>query len=126
MNSVTSKVSYLSGFVDGLEIDKTTKEGKAITQIVEALKQISLEIEDISENQRELEEYLDDIDEDLAYVEDELYDIEDDYDEEEDYDDFVEMKCEKCGEVVYVDAGILEDGEEITCPNCHGAISIEK
>lgn len=124
MNSVTSKVAYLSGFVDGLEIDKTTKEGKAITQIVEVLKQISLEIEDISDNQREMEEYLNDVDEDLAYVEDELYDIEDEYDED-DLDDFVEMKCGSCGEVVYVDAGIIEDGEVISCPNCHETINLE-
>jgi len=125
MNSINSKVSYLSGFVDGLEIDKTTKEGKAITQIVEVLKQMALEIEDISENQIELEEYLNEVDEDLAFVEDELYDIEDDY-EEDDLDDFVELKCDKCGDVVYVDGSIIKDGEEIFCPSCNEAISIEE
>jgi len=124
MNSVTSKVAYLSGFVDGLEIDKTTKEGKAIVQIIEVLKHISIELEDISENQRELEEYLNDLDEDLAYVEDDLYDIEDDY-EDEDLDDFVELKCGNCGEVIYVDAGIIDDREEITCPNCHEVLKLE-
>ena len=124
MNSVTSKVSYLSGFVDGLEIDKATKEGKAIVQIVEVLKQIAIEIEDISENQNELEEYLNDVDEDLSYVEDELYDMDEDYDDD-DVDDFVELKCDKCGDVVYVDASIIKDGEEVFCPNCNEVIITE-
>lgn len=122
MNSVTSKVAFLSGYVEGLELDKTTKEGKAINQIIQVLKQISEEIEIISENQADLEEYLNDIDEDLAYVEDDLYDIDDDYEDQ----DFVELKCGSCGETVYVDPGIVEDMEKITCPNCNQDIALDK
>lgn len=122
MNSITSKVAFLSGYVEGLELDKTTKEGKAVNQIIEVLKQMAEEIEMISENQLELEEYLNDIDEDLAYVEDDLYDIEDDYED----DDFVELKCGNCGETVYVDPGIVEDNEKITCPNCSQVIAFDK
>ncbi|MGE5627481.1 MAG: CD1247 N-terminal domain-containing protein [Solirubrobacterales bacterium] len=123
MNSVTSKVAFLSGYVEGLELDKTTKEGKAINQIIETLKQIAQEIDVISENQEELEEYLNDIDEDLAFVEDDLYDIEDDYEDDE---DFVELICGDCGETVYVDPAIMKDMEQITCPNCHKAIVLEQ
>jgi len=121
MESLTSKVAYLAGFIDGLELDKTTKEGKAIEQIIEVLKDMSLEIEGISENQIDIEDYLGELDEDLAYVEDDLYDKdEDDFDDnDEDMDDFIEMKCGSCGEVIYVDSVIVEDGEEMLCPRCH-------
>ena len=37
----------------------------------------------------------------------------------EDMDDFIEMKCGSCGEVIYVDSVIVEDGEEMLCPRCH-------
>lgn len=123
MNSVASKVAYLSGYVEGLEIDRTTKEGKAINQIIEVLKQMAQEIDLISENQKDLEEYLMDIDEDLAFIEDDLYDIDDDYEDDE---DFVELKCSACGETIFVDPGIFEDMEEITCPSCHKAVSMEQ
>jgi len=121
MESLTSKVAYLAGFIDGLELDKTTKEGKAIEQIIEVLKDMALEIEGISENQMDIEDYLGELDEDLAYVEDDLYDIdEDDYDDnDDDLDDFIEMKCGSCGEVIYVDSVIVEDGEDMLCPRCH-------
>jgi DNA-directed RNA polymerase subunit delta len=121
MESLTSKVAYLDGFIDGLELDKTTKEGKAIEQIIEVLKDMALEIEGISENQMDIEDYLGELDEDLSYVEDDLYDIdEDDYDDsDDDMDDFIEMKCGSCGEVIYVDSVIVEDGEDMLCPRCH-------
>ena len=121
MESLTSKVAYLAGFIDGLELDKTSKEGKAIEQIIEVLKDMALEIEGISENQMDIEDYLGELDEDLSYVEDDLYDIdEDDYDDnDDDMDDFIEMKCGSCGEVIYVDSVIVEDGEEMLCPRCH-------
>jgi DNA-directed RNA polymerase subunit delta len=121
MESLTSKVAYLDGFIDGLELDKTTKEGKAIEQIIEVLKDMALEIEGISENQMDIEDYLGELDEDLSYVEDDLYDIdEDDYDDsDDDMDDFIEMKCGSCGEVIYVDPVIVEDGEDMLCPRCH-------
>ena len=121
MESLTSKVAYLAGFIDGLELDKTSKEGKAIEQIIEVLKDMALEIEGISENQMDIEDYLGELDEDLSYVEDDLYDIdEDDYDDnDDDMDDFIEMKCGSCGEVIYVDSVIVDDGEDMLCPRCH-------
>lgn len=121
MESLTSKVAYLAGFIDGLELDKTTKEGKAIEQIIEVLKDMALEIEGISENQMDIEDYLGELDEDLAYVEDDLFDIDedDDDDDDEDMDDFIEMKCGSCGEVIYVDSVIVDDGEDMLCPRCH-------
>jgi formylmethanofuran dehydrogenase subunit E len=121
MESLTSKVAYLAGFIDGLELDKTTKEGKAIEQIIEVLKDMALEIEGISENQMDIEDYLGELDEDLAYVEDDLFDIDEDEDDDDDddLDDFIEMKCGSCGEVIYVDSVIVDDGEDMLCPRCH-------
>ena len=82
MDSIISKVSYLSGLVDGVAIDKNTKEGKVLVEIVNVLKDIAEEIVDISEAQRDMEEYIDAIDEDLCELQDGTYD--NDYEAHED------------------------------------------
>lgn len=126
MKSITSKVSYLSGLVDGLEIDNKSKEGKAILEIISVLKDMAMEIRDLNDATEDLEEYVVDLDEDLAYVEEELFD-EDYEDEYEDFEDenFIDLECDKCGEVVYIDKDILDDKEKVTCPNCHSNMNTE-
>lgn len=126
MDSLTSKVFYLTGFIDGIELDKTTKEGKAIEQILEVLKDIAGEVDELKENQIDIEDYLGEIDEDLAYVEDDLYETDEEEYEDSDLDDFIELKCKDCGEVIYVDAGIADEKEEIYCPSCHQLLKLDE
>ncbi|WP_406542256.1 CD1247 N-terminal domain-containing protein [Clostridium ljungdahlii] len=52
MNSIISKVSYLNGLVDGLKIDKSTNEGKMLIEIVNVLKSMAEEIDDMSRAQK--------------------------------------------------------------------------
>lgn len=122
MDSILSKVAYLNGLVEGLGIDDKSKEGKAILAISNVLKQMAEEIEEIKDSQIDMEDYMDAIDEDLSDVEDDLYG--DDYDCNSD-DDFEEVHCPYCDEVVYVDRDICEEHDEITCPNCHKNIEVE-
>lgn len=122
MNSIMSKVSYLSGLVDGLEIDKTSKEGKILAEIVTVLKDMAVEISEISESQKVVQEYIDAIDEDLTELQEDFYDEDYEFYEDEG-DNFVEIKCSTCGDFVYVDKDIIASGEEITCPNCHKKIA---
>ncbi|MBV7275053.1 CD1247 N-terminal domain-containing protein [Clostridium thailandense] len=122
MNSIMSKVSYLSGLVDGLDVDKNTKEGRILTEIVNVLKDMAVEISDISESQKIVQEYIDAIDEDLAELQEDFYDEDYEFYEDED-DNFIQIECAACGDSVYIDKDIIAKGEEITCPNCHKKIA---
>ena len=79
MNFLYEKVAYLNGLIDGMELDESTKEGKALVMIAEILEDIV--------------EVLEEMDEDLSNVEDELFgefDIEEFDDEDLDDVDLAE------------------------------------
>ncbi len=121
VSDIISKVAYLNGLVDGLEIDTTTKEGKVLTEIINVLKVIAEEVDEISESQKDMEDYINAIDEDLSSLQDDIYD--NDYELFEDEgDNFIQLKCSNCGDDVYVDKDIVKQKEKITCPNCHNLI----
>lgn len=120
MESLNSRVSYLNGLIEGLDIDKSTKEGRIITEIVSILKDMADEIKVLKSTQEDMEEYVDAMDDDLNKLENEFYDEDyDDYDE-----DFIDVKCPQCGETVYVDSDIIDDKDAITCPNCNHSIDL--
>ncbi|PRR78788.1 hypothetical protein CLLI_13700 [Clostridium liquoris] len=126
MDSLKSKISYLSGLIDGLGLEAEGKEGRIITEIVGILEQMADEIEEVQDSQNDMQEHIDALDEDLTSVEDDLYD-EDDYDDDyddENIEDFIDMTCDNCGETVYVDTAILKGKDSITCPNCHKDIPL--
>lgn len=126
MNSIISRVSYLNGLVEGLGITNETKEGKAITEIANILKDMAIEIEDLQNAQEEIEDYVDAIDDDLCDVEDELFESDDENeDEDECCDDYVHVECPHCNETVYLDTNIFNEKEEITCPSCHEPIVLD-
>lgn len=93
MDYLGQKVSYLKGLAEGLGIDDSSKEGKLLLHIVEALEDFADVLAETIENQVDLEEYVNFIDEDLADIEEDIYGEEDDddlYDEDEfdfDFDD---------------------------------------
>lgn len=126
MSSIKSRVAYLSGLIDGLEIEKGSKEGKIIREIVDVLEDIGEEFEDIQESQREIQEYVDALDEDLSLMEDEIYDEDDDDDfDEEDIENFINLKCPNCDETLYIDTAIIHSKDKILCPNCRKNIDID-
>jgi hypothetical protein len=73
MEFLYEKVAYLNGLIDGMELDESTKEGKALIVIAEILEDIVEELEDVMESQSEMEEFLDLMDEDLSNVEEEIF-----------------------------------------------------
>ena len=139
--SMTEKSAYLKGLADGLEYDKTTKEGKIIAALLElvdemaqAIAVVQNDIEEIDEDLDYLNEYIEEIDEDLSDVEDFL-DEECccDEDEDEEYEecdgdcascdgcdcgdeDYFEIICPSCGETVCFDSEL--DPENLLCPAC--------
>ena len=127
--TISEKVAYLKGLAEGLNIDTDkSKEGKLINVMIGILEEIGLAIEDLEENSLALGEEIDVLSDDLADVEAVVFDDEDeddDEDEEEEFDDdWFEVECPNCDEVLVVDEDALEEGY-IKCPNCDTEYSLD-
>ena len=153
--SMMEKAMYLKGLCDGLELDKTTKEGKLIAALLDMVTEMAAEMDDMQAEICELKDYCEELDEDLGDVEevlldlddedeedfddDDLFDDDDDIDyecdgncagcdfdcgfdeddelfDEEDEDEYFEVICPACGDVINFDSSI--DPENLRCPNC--------
>jgi formylmethanofuran dehydrogenase subunit E len=98
-----------------LALDAAKPEAKLINAIIDLLDDLTLTVSDLEDGLEILNEQVDAVDEDLDDLESYVYEeLDEDYDED---DDYFEIECPKCGEVVCVDEGVLEDGS-INCPNC--------
>ena len=124
--TISEKVAYLKGLAEGLNIDTDkSKEGKLINVMIDILDEIALSIEDLEENSLALGEEIDVLSDDLADVEDIVFDDEDEDEDEEDFDDdWFEVECPNCNEVLVVDEDALEEGY-IKCPNCDTEYSLD-
>lgn len=135
--TLTEKVAYLKGLVEGLGIDETTSQGKVTKAVVDILNDMALSIADLDECATELYEEVEALDEDLGNLEDDFYEEfeEDEYDdEEEDEDDdcdcdcccdeIYEVECPNCHEEICIDGEILDMGS-IDCPNCGEHLTFE-
>ena len=54
--SLTEKTAYIKGLADGLDYDKTTKEGKIIEALLDLVGEMAAEIADIQEDISEIDE----------------------------------------------------------------------
>ena len=146
--NLNEKMSYLQGLLAGLELDTSTKEGKAITQMAEVMSELVLYVDDLQSQVDELTELCDILDQDLGSVEDDFYDDdefecsgdcdscdeddwrdEDDddfaeFDDDEDDDELYEITCPSCGDTILLDEGMLEEGS-INCPNCNELLEFD-
>ena len=123
MSYLTEKMAYIRGLAEGLEIDETTKEGKLLLAIVEALSDTADELYELGDIQDEMQLQLDEVDEDLDDLESFVYGDDDDeyYDDD---DDEYEVECPSCGDMICFDADLL-DSDKITCPACGEEIELE-
>ena len=122
MSYLTEKMAYISGLAEGLEIDETTKEGKLLIAIVDALCDMADEIAEIEELQDEVQAQLDEVDEDLDALEGFVYDDEDDFEDDDEFG----VECPACGDMIYLDAETLSScGDKIVCPACNEEIELE-
>ena len=104
MNYLYQKVSYLKGLAEGLEIEESSKEGKLLLQIIEALEDFADVMNELNDKIDDVDEYVDFMAEDLADVEEEVFafiDDEDDYVYDEDdffNEDFdtIDIECPEC------------------------------
>ncbi|SCH08963.1 Uncharacterised protein [uncultured Ruminococcus sp.] len=129
---VARKAAYLQGLAKGLGIDDSTKEGKLLLALVDAFGDLAEEVSDMEDAWSELDEAIDVLDDDLQTLEEDFYS----FDEAEDDDDcdcgccdeeeeLYEVTCPQCGETVYLDPEMLEEGE-MNCPNCNELLEFIK
>lgn len=141
--TTSEKVAYLKGLMEGMELDKDSKEGKLFLAIADILEDLALDIEDLEENSLDLAEEIDAISDDLADVEDLIFDDDFDDDDFDDDDDcecgcgcgccgddddeepmFFEVTCPACENTITVDEDVLDLGA-IQCPNCGEMLEFE-
>ena len=135
--TISEKAAYLTGLMDGLELDTEKAEGKMIAAIVDLMGDVTRRLADVEETTIAISDELDEIEEDLDAIEDFIMDeddedwddedYEDDFDDEDDFEDegfdfgdeestIYEVKC-ACGSIINFDEETLEEGS-ITCPEC--------
>ena len=125
MMTVTEKVAYLKGLVEGLDLGKDDKEKKVINAVLDVLEDLALAVSDLDDEMELVTEQLDAVDEDLADLEEVFYEELDDCDCDCDDcdcgcdcdDEMYEVECPNCGEMIYFDEEIILDGEA-ECPAC--------
>ena len=140
--SMMEKAMYLKGLCEGLELDKTTKEGKLLGALLEMVTEMAEEMDDMQIQLDELADYCDELDSDLGDVEEVLLDLDDDcfdYDDDDDDDDDdedVDYECDGNCAACDFDCGYDEDEDElsededdeffeIVCPACGDVINFD-
>ncbi len=133
MDDLITKVAYLKGMANGLNIGEDTKEGKLLLKLLDIVEELSDAVVDLQDDQDDLLEYAEAIDQDLTDLEDDYYeDIvdEEDFDGEEideDFEgDYFTVECPDCKEIVYLDEELLEEDDtlEILCPKCERVVFV--
>ena len=126
---IEKKVAYLKGLAEGLALDENKPETKIINAMLDVLDELAMSVTDLEDAMDIFSEQLDAVDEDLDELENFVYeelddcdcDCDDCYDDEEEYYD---VECPSCGEVICVDRDILEEGS-ICCPKCNELLEFE-
>ena len=140
--TLTEKAAYIKGLADGLNYNKESAEGKLIAALIDMVDEMAQTISDLEADVVELNDYIEEIDEDLGDVEEYLAEDDDDDDDDcecdgdcdccdeccdcdcdcfDDDEEYYEIKCPSCGEVVCFDESI--DPEDLMCPACHEKIA---
>lgn len=140
--SLTEKVAYIKGLVDGNGTDD-----KIINLLIDLLDDLAHDVTALKEENETLREYIEEIDDDLGYLEDVVYeDLDGECDDvspdcdycdgdcedcmcDDDCDscdrnseyDFFKVTCPSCNEQVYLDNSI--DPSNVICPSCHNKFS---
>ncbi|MHB1610134.1 MAG: CD1247 N-terminal domain-containing protein [Sulfobacillus sp.] len=129
MADLRRKVSYLSGMAERYDLADQGRQGKILAEMVQVLRELSLDVEEVQANQLELEEYVEEIDSDLMTLEEDVYvgtsedeDDDDDDDlrfEEDDNEGYIELECPVClQDSLYNEALFDEEGIQLSCPHC--------
>ena len=128
--SMTEKVAYLRGLLEGMDLDKDKKEVKIIEAVIDVLDDMAATVSELEEGYQDMADQLDEVDADLGDLEEEFYGGCDDDecdcccgdDDEEDLEDemddcYYEVTCPSCQETICLSEDLIAEGK-IDCPNC--------
>ncbi len=113
--TLTEKVAYIKGLMDGFELDKESKEVRVLAAMLDLIDDMAEEVSALGEDFDELDDQVAMIDEDLNAMEEMVYGYE---------EDSYEVECPSCGEIFLIDEQSAIEGET-SCPNCGEEIEVE-
>ena len=128
--TITAKVAYVRGLMEGLDLDADKKEVKVLNAVIELLDDMAATVSELEEGYQDMADQLDEVDADLGDLEEEFYGGCDDDecdcccgdDDEEDLEDemddcYYEVTCPSCQETICLSEDLIAEGK-IDCPNC--------
>ena len=128
--TITEKVAYVRGLMEGLDLDADKKEVKVLNAVIELLDDMAATVSELEEGYQDMADQLDEVDADLGDLEEEFYGGCDDDecdcccgdDDEEDLEDemddcYYEVTCPSCQETICLSEDLIAGGK-IDCPNC--------
>lgn len=118
--SVSERVAFLRGLMEGLELPEDDKTTKVLNAIVDTLDDIACELQDANDITDELSEYIEEVDEALGDLEEFVYEDDCDCDCDccDDEDSCVEVTCPACNEDVCIDIDAIDENGQVECPAC--------
>lgn len=138
MEKLESKIAYLRGLAEGMEVSGSSREGRVIVEIIQLLDDMNSELKELHVRVEETEDYTEAIDEDLEDLElllyeddDDLYEMVEDCEEHQarnqsndqfyDLDDDEEAYMFEAGKETEFDSSY-----EIECPTCQEVIFLHE
>lgn len=125
MSDIRSRVAYLHGLAEGLDLDVSSAEGRVLSSMIDVLGEVADAIDEIVDAQDELADYVEDVDDDLDTLESCVYEGEEgecgchsDHAVLEQEDGVELASCPDCGETISAGAGELGAELDVTCPVC--------
>jgi len=132
---VRRRISQLANLADRYDIRERGREGQLLADVVEVLRELSLDIEEVQANQWELAQYVEEIDSDLLSLEEDIFTPDEDgFDEEDDEPSFsgktrseginyIQLECPVCElESSFNEQLFHQDGIQLTCPHCGNVV----
>lgn len=131
MADLRRKISHLINMAD--RYDLSTPEGRLISEMMDVVRSMAMDVEEVGMNQVELEQYVEEIDSDLMTLEEDVYsdEVDDDDDDNDDYefeessadDSYLELECPTCHYASMYDEDLFdEDGVQLSCPHCGNVV----
>ena len=123
--TVTEQVAYLKGLAEGLEIDGGKKEGKLLLGMLNALEGIAEAVIDLQQQNEQLAAELDDVYEELTALTEDIVADDDALEISDEENDYYQVICPTCGEIIYLDDMQLAEGS-IICHACGEELEFDK
>ena len=107
---ISENAAYIKGLFEGYELDKASKEGRIISELLTLVADMADKINALEADNKELHEYVEELDHDLGELEEEVYFYDEDEDEYDDYDDLNDFDDEEFDDVADIfDEELMSD-----------------